>query len=73
MIARLCSYHTRPKAPIPTGCKSVYLGRVSDAPKVLMRVTIPASDLESGAEYLGPNEFRHLAEVQGCFQEAMAI
>lgn len=57
---RKVPYHTKPNAPIPTGCKSVYLlsrqlGRV-----VERRRCLPAGDLEGGAKDLGTHELRHL-------------
>ena len=52
---------TRPKAPIPTGCRSVYLQVVSNCDMRLDLCSgIPAGDLKGGTEDLGTNELRHL-------------
>lgn len=67
---KFVAYQTSPKAPIPTGCKSVYLEekgqssvRISHAaPRRVGRVErecIPAGDLKGGAEDLGTYELRH--------------
>lgn len=63
---RLTTYQTSPKAPIPTGCKSVYLEVANISNRIWQDPTLrfreggaPACDLESCAEDLGPYEFRH--------------
>jgi hypothetical protein len=60
------TYQTSPKAPIPTGCNSVYLNQESalstlreDCAPSRLKDCEPAGDLEGGAEDLGTHEFRH--------------
>lgn len=58
---RRAKYQTRPKAPMPTGCRSVYLVRGS---VWLQRASgsikaAPACDLKGRAEDLGTHEFSH--------------
>ncbi len=58
-------YQTRPNAPIPTGCRSVYLtaSQLGVVALVPGSIFIPARDLESRAKDLGSHEFRHLEDV----------
>lgn len=62
MKTRCAPYQTRPKAPMPTGCKSVYLEALSIAYSVCPQAVdpLPARNLERGAEDLGTHEFRHV-------------
>jgi hypothetical protein len=54
------TYQTRPKAPMPTGCRSVYLCDVSPTSVPMWgMVAAPACDLERRAENLGAHEFSH--------------
>ena len=58
----VCSHQTRPKAPIPTGWRSVYLRgcqRTAFATEQGCVNPLPAGDLEGGAEYLGTHELGH--------------
>jgi len=58
------AYQTSPKAPIPTGCRSVYLAAISIfvavTPDSPLAGCLPARDLEGRAEDLSSHEFRHL-------------
>ena len=55
------SYQTSPKAPIPTGCKSVYLIPASAREEgAICQINKPARDLKGGAEDLGAHELCHL-------------
>ena len=58
------THHTKPKAPMPTGCRSVYLivGQSSLDPVRSQGPNIPTSDLESRSEDLGPHELGHLVQ-----------
>lgn len=51
---------TSPKAPIPTGCRSVYLGTLVKSQQKVNQRRVPAGDLEGGAKDLGTYELRHL-------------
>jgi hypothetical protein len=60
------AYQTSPKAPMPTGWRSVYLAGSAIVPRATLRALpgpggSPARDLEGGPKYLGANKFRHLA------------
>lgn len=60
---RVYTYHTRPNAPIPTGCKSVYLQH-GQSPGLTPRHRggergLPAGDLEGGPKDLGAHKFGH--------------
>ena len=65
------THQTSPKAPMPTGCRSVYLDNPSASPLERLCHTfcfraecgVPARDLERRAENLGTYEFRHVAGV----------
>jgi hypothetical protein len=57
-------YQTSPKAPIPTGCKSVYLQIHHVTIKLSFyfrkqKGSIPAGDLKGRAKNLGTYEFGH--------------
>ena len=59
---RRMSYQTRPKAPIPTGCRSEYLCKQSQLlsqKHVAYPARVPGSDLESRAKDLRSDEFGH--------------
>jgi hypothetical protein len=67
------TYQTSPKAPMPTGCKSVYLEneKVSNQDRAQGIQTLqtwghcaPACDLKGRAEDLGPYEFRHDGRIR---------
>lgn len=52
---------------MPTGCRSEYLKSKSQRrvpPRGNRRQCEPTSNLERGAEDLGPHEFRHVGEVE---------
>lgn len=54
-------YQTRPKAPMPTGCKSVYLSSCQQLQDCIPNnLGIPACDLEGGPEDLSTHELRHV-------------
>lgn len=60
-LEAVVAYQTSPKAPIPTGCKSVYLvhdecGKLQDCGNRLP----PARDFKGGPKDLGSHEFSHL-------------
>lgn len=64
-------YQTSPKAPAPTGCKSVYLqvhrvktnlSLASERLGLRSREIIPAGDLECGAQNLATDELIHLEQ-----------
>ena len=60
------SYQTSPNAPIPTGCKSVYLATFSlDRRRANRQVNKPARDFKGGTEYLGTHELGHLDWIDG--------
>ena len=62
----VCPYQTRPKAPIPTGCKSVYL--ILKSVRLFFVRTescVPAGDLECSPKNLGAYELRHLVRLFG--------
>lgn len=60
-LASAAAYQTRPNAPMPTGWRSVYLCHpVSSGPHPSRACnTLPAGDLEGGAENLGPHKLGH--------------
>ena len=53
------TYQTSPKAPMPTGCRSVYLCAVSATPHASVGCAAPACDLERRAKNLCAHEFGH--------------
>lgn len=61
------TYQTRPKAPMPTGCRSEYL-ESNFQQRAQARgnggQSEPACDLEGGTEDLGPHEFRHIGRTR---------
>ena len=60
------AYQTRPKAPIPTGCRSVYLSLLIstvESRHLSEREVLPAGDLERRAEDLGTHELCHGGRV----------
>ena len=49
---------------MPTGCKSVYLIAIeSESQQELVGEAVPAGDLESRTEDLGPHELRHCCGI----------
>ena len=62
---RCAAYHTSPNAPIPTGCRSVYLPAISmfasHYTATQVQSHIPARNLEGSPEDLRTHELRHLA------------
>jgi hypothetical protein len=55
------SHQTRPNAPMPTGCRSVYLRHVKKRLiNALRSLRVPAGDLKGGPEDLRPHELRHV-------------
>ena len=64
MAESMASHHTRPKAPMPTGCKSVYLfhRQSSGVHSTAVRGgggKAPAGNLEGRAKDLGTHKLRH--------------
>jgi hypothetical protein len=59
------THQTRPKAPMPTGWRSVYLQFGQLTTRWEAAACPPASDLESSPKYLSSNEFRHVVEGIG--------
>lgn len=56
----VCTYQTRPKAPIPTGCRSVYLHTCQSAPRRKVGLSrAPARNLEGRAKDLCAHELGH--------------
>jgi hypothetical protein len=61
MVEASGKYQTRPNAPMPTGCRSVYLidSQLGKPGSLPIFVLIPARDFEGRAKDLGSYELRH--------------
>ena len=67
-------YQTSPKAPIPTGCRSVYLFEVSvNASAPWDWSSKPAGDLKCRAKDLGTHKLCHLGDSLGLVKQEVVM